>query len=110
MTRPTEWAVAGSTIGMALTFSVRPRLSANFAGMMLAHRPVRTWANNTIMEFDSSVGDGSAPGAKQTVDNPTVLHGGREQTERDSPDLGPGDGVAISQRPRRRGQKPILFQ
>ncbi len=29
--------------------------------MMLAHLPVRTWENSTIIEFDSSVGCASAP-------------------------------------------------
>src|SRR5262249_25843047 len=60
-TRPTSCVAAGSTIGMDRTLSVRPSVSASFDGMMLAHLPVRTWANSTIIEFDSSVGDGSRP-------------------------------------------------
>ena len=31
--------------------------------MTLAQRPVRTWENSTIMEFDSSVGSGRFPAA-----------------------------------------------
>ena len=40
--------------------SVKPQVSASFAGMMHDHLPVRTCENSTIIEFDSSVGDGSA--------------------------------------------------
>ena len=34
--------------------------------MMLAHFPVRTWANSTIMEFDSSVGEGTQPAERSS--------------------------------------------
>ena len=47
---------AGSTIGIERTVSVKPSTSASFAGMTLAHLPVRTWANSTMIESDSSVG------------------------------------------------------
>ena len=45
-----------------------------FAGMMLAHRPVRTWANRTIMEFASSVGDSSARYTR-VMSQPVVAQG-----------------------------------
>ncbi len=50
--------------------SVRPSVSASFAGITLAQRPVRTCENSTIIEFDSSVGCGSPPAPrKQPVDD-----------------------------------------
>ena len=64
-TRPMVCTASGSTIGMARIVSVRPSVSASFAGITLAQRPVRTCENSTIIEFDSSVGCGLAAGAAQ---------------------------------------------
>jgi hypothetical protein len=61
-TRPTVCTASGSTIGIARIVSVSPSVSASLEGITLAHCPVRTWANSTIIEFDSSIG-GDAPPA-----------------------------------------------
>ena len=65
-TSPIEWVTSGSTMGIERTVSVRPRTSASLAGMTLAQRPVRTWANSTTMESDSSVGATSAPAPRNS--------------------------------------------
>ena len=65
-TRPIVCTASGSTMGMALIVSVRPSVSASFAGMTLAQRPVRTWANSTIMELDSKVGCGVPPAPRRS--------------------------------------------
>src|ERR1700756_1933266 len=60
-TRPMVWTASGSTMGMARIVSVRPSVSASFAGITLAQRPVRTCENRTIIELDSSIGSGGPP-------------------------------------------------
>ncbi len=62
-TRPMEWVISGSTMGMERSSEVRPRESASIAGMTLDHWPVRTWVKSTIMELLSSVGFCTAPEA-----------------------------------------------
>ena len=58
---------SGSTMGIERMLSVSPKVSASLDGMMLAHCPVRTWANRTIIELDSSVGDGSTPAERSSL-------------------------------------------
>ena len=109
-TRPMVCTASGSTIGMARMVAVRPSVSASRAGITLAQRPVRTCANRTIIEFDSSVGcDIAAGGAQQAVDDAAVLHVGREQAERHLRDLGPGDALAVAERRVGGGQQLIAL-
>ena len=97
-TRPIVCTASGSTMGMARIVSVRPSVSASFAGMTLAQRPVRTCANSTIMELDSKRRLRRAAGpAQQFVDDAPVLHVGREQAERNLRHLRPGHRRAVAE-------------
>ncbi len=60
-TRPTRWCAFGSTMGIIRISAGKPKDFATLRGMMLAQRPVRTCENNTIIEFDSSVGCAVTP-------------------------------------------------
>ena len=53
-------------------------------------RPARAWATSVETELVSTAGLGVAPaGAERAVDDPAVLHVGREQAERELRRLGP---------------------
>ena len=54
--------------------------------------------------------DMAASGVQQAVDDASVLHVRRQQAERDAPDLGPGDLVALAQRTVGRGEQAVLLE
>src|SRR5256714_10121140 len=72
---------SGSTIGIARIVSVRPSVSASFEGITLAQRPVRTCANSTIIELDSSVGCGLPPRAAQQAVEMAFARRGQQEFE-----------------------------
>ena len=65
-TSPIVCTASGAVIGIARMVSVSPKVSASFAGITLAQRPVRTCENRRIIESDSKVGRDSPPALRSS--------------------------------------------
>ena len=90
VTSPIVCSIAGSTSGIARRSGGSGLASSQVCAVMPG-RPARAWATSVETELVSTAGPASRRPRERAVDDPAVLHVGREQAERQRCGLRPAD-------------------